>query len=249
VTPQTVNVDTARERGREIADRALAEEARIRAAYARRGDAWRYDWGNPAYMFTMHDLERRLLAAVRRSRLWPLSGKRILDLGCGTGYWLHRLISWGAQPELVAGIDLLRDRVGKAARLSAGSIGLSCGSALALPFGSARFDLVLQFMVFSSILDPDARRRVADEMVRVLAPEGAILWYDFAVPNPRNRDVGPVRAAEIRRLFPGCAVELHRVTLATPLARLVAPLSWTLCGLLNLVTPLRTHYLGAIRKR
>jgi len=31
--------------------------------------------------------------------------------------------------------------------------------------------------------------------------------------------------------------------------RLVAPRSWTLCALLNLVRPLRTHYLGVIRRQ
>ncbi|HVH66970.1 MAG TPA: class I SAM-dependent methyltransferase [Gemmatimonadales bacterium] len=250
MTPHAVNVDPAGGRGHVTAERSRAEEARIRAAYARRGGAWRYDWGNPAYVFAMHDLERRVLRALRRSGSWPLAGRRILDVGCGTGYWVQRLIAWGAQPDDVAGIDLLRDRVRKASRLSPSPVALSCGSALALPYRGATFDLVLQFMVFSSILDPEVRASVADEMVRVLAPgRGAILWYDFALPNPRNRDVRPVRAGEIRRLFPGCTVELRRITLALPLTRLLAPLSWTLCALLNLVPPLRTHYLGVITKR
>ncbi len=175
MTPKTLKVDSPEERGRVTGDRSRAEEARIRAAYARRGGAWRYDWGNPAYVFMMHDVERRVLAALRRSRLWPLGARRILDVGCGTGYWLQRLIAWGAQPQHAAGIDLLRDRVCK--------------------------------------------------------------------------DIRPVKAAGIRRLFPGCSVELDRVTLATPVTRLVAPLSWTLCALLNLVPPMRTHYLGVIRRR
>ena len=33
-------------------------------------------------------------------------------------------------------------------------------------------------------------------------------------------------AAEIRALFPGRRIELRRVTLAPPLARLVVPVSW-----------------------
>src|SRR5205823_7150452 len=153
------------------------------------------------------------------------------------------------QPRHAAGIDLLRDRVRGAARRCPPDIGLFCSSAVALPFRTASFDLVTQFMVFTSILDADVRRCVAEEMVRVLTPAGVILWYDFCVPNPRNPDLRPVKAAEIRRLFPGCSVELNRVTLAPPVARLVAPLSWTLCLLLNLVTPLRTHYLGVIRRQ
>jgi SAM-dependent methyltransferase len=249
MTPDALKAGPQEARGRLPSDQASAEEARIRAAYARRGGAWRYDWGNPAYVFTMYDLERRMLAALRRAGLWPLGTKRILDVGCGTGYWLQRLISWGAASQYAAGIDLLRDRVRRAARLCPRQIGLSCGSALALPFRSASFDLELQFMVFSSILDADLRRCVADEMVRVLTGDGAILWYDFCVPNPRNPDIRPIGLAEVRRLFPGCSVELNRVTLALPVTRLVAPVSWALCALLNLVPLLRTHYLGVIRKR
>jgi SAM-dependent methyltransferase len=200
-------------------------------------------------MFAMHDLERSVLMALQRSRLWPLGARRILDVGCGTGFWLRRLIDWGAQPPYTAGIDLLHDRVLTAARLAPRHVGLSCASAVALPFRSSSFNLILQFMVFSSILDLDFRRHVADEMVRVLAPEGAILWYDFCVPNPRNPDLRPVKAAELKHLFPDCVVERTRVTLATPVTRLVAPHSWTLCALLNRFPPLRTHYLGVIRRR
>lgn len=231
------------------AERVRAEEARIRTAYARRGRAWRYDWGNPTYVFAMHDLERRVLATLHRSGLCPLGGKRVLDVGCGTGYWLRSLIGWGAWPRHVVGIDLLRDRVFRAATLAPRHLGLSCGTAVELPFRGASFDLVLQFTVFTSILDPAFRRRVADEMVRVLKPDGVVLWYDFCVGNPANPDVRAVKAAEIARLFPGCSVSLRRVTLAPPLTRLVAPVSWTLCALLNLVPFLRTHYLGVIKRR
>ena len=245
----TLEVGHHSETSRVPGDPSHAEEARIRAAYARRGEGWRYDWGTPAYVFTMHDLERRLLAALRRSKLWPLGSMRILDVGCGNGHWLRRLVDWGAQPPHSTGIDLILDRLHRGAPLSPRQMGLSCASALALPFRDASFDLVLQFMAFTSILDSDFRRRIADEMVRVLTPEGAILWYDFCVPNPRNPDLRPVTAAEVKALFPDCVVELHRVTLATPVTRLVAPFSWALCGLLNRFPLLRTHYLGVIRRR
>ena len=69
------------------------------------------------------------------------------------------------------------------------------------------------------------------------------------VDNPRNPDVRAVSATEVTRLFPQCRVRLRRVTLAPPLARLLAPRAPTLCALLNLVPPLRTHYLGVIRRR
>jgi ubiquinone/menaquinone biosynthesis C-methylase UbiE len=227
---------------------AGSEEQRVRLAYARRGSDSRYDWANPAYAYAMHDLERQVLATLSRGKIWPLASRRILDVGCGTGHWLRRLLSWGAQPRHVAGIDLLRPRLRDAADLSPAGTRLSCGSALQLPFPEETFDLVLQFTVFTSILDSAVRRQVAGEMMRVVRPGGAILWYDFCVGNPRNPDVRAVTVSEVRELFPGWSVNLRRVTLAPPLTRLLAPVVPELCGLLNLVPLLRTHRLGVIRK-
>ena len=50
--------------------------------------------------------------------------------------------------------------------------------------------------------------------VSVLRSDGSILWYDFHVNNPRNPDVRRVTNNDIRDLFSGCSVELHRITLA-----------------------------------
>jgi hypothetical protein len=86
-------------------------------------------------------------------------------------------------------------------------------------------------------------------MLRVLKPRGLVLWYDFHVGSPRNRDVRAVGRSEIAGLFPGCSMSLQRVTLAPPIARLAAPRSWLLCRLLDAIPLLRTHYLGVIWKQ
>jgi hypothetical protein len=52
----------------------------------------------------------------------------------------------------------------------------------------------------------------------------------------------------LRRLFPGFAMRIRRVTLAPPLARLVAPRSRLAADLLERLPPLRTHILALIRK-
>lgn len=49
--------------------------------------------------------------------------------------------------------------------------------------------MVLTFTVFSSILDPQMAQNVAQEIVRVLRPQGFLLWYDFRFNNPRNPHV------------------------------------------------------------
>ena len=119
----------------------------------------------------------------------------------------------------------------------------------AITWPDQSFDLVTQFTVFTSILDPALKRAIAREMLRVLRPTGAILWFDFRVGNPRNSQVRGVPAAEIRSLFAGCRIDLVPVLLAPPLARLVAGWSRPLAELLHAVPLLRTHYAGLIRKR
>ncbi len=88
---------------------------------------------------------------------------------------------------------------------------------------------------------------MAAEMLRVVRPAGVIIWYDFFMRNPRNPYVQPVTRSDIQRLFPGCSLDLRRMTLAPPLARVLAPHSWGLCSILSRVPLLCTHYLGAIR--
>jgi hypothetical protein len=97
-------------------------------------------------------------------------------------------------------------------------------------------------------LDHDVRQLLADEIVRVLAPGGALLWYDFAYDNPANANVKGIKRAEVRRLFPSLRGRIKAVTLAPPLARLLAPRAWTLATLLEAIPLLRTHLMGVLIK-
>jgi SAM-dependent methyltransferase len=230
-------------------DSASAEEARIRAAYAKREeDDTRYSWSNPGYQFMVQQRERRLLTLFRRYDCENLAAKKILEVGCGTGQWLRDFVKWGARPENVTGVDLLPERVSRARHLCPPAVRIQCASAAQLPFSNERFDLVLQSTVFTSILDPDLKRRVASEMMRVVKPDGLILWYDYHVNNPWNNDVRGVKRREIYQLFPNCRIKLERITLLPHLARLLAPYSYLGCYLLEKLPPLCTHYLGIIRK-
>ena len=229
-------------------DREITADAeRVRTVYAARRGGHRYGWDQPGHQFMMQELERRLLRALRRHRLLPLAGRRVLEVGCGGGHFLRELVKWGADPARVVGIDLLEDRLADARRLVPSGVRVEAANAADTRFPAGSFDLVLQMTVFTSILSPAVRRRVAAEMRRVLAPGGAIVWYDFRVNNPRNRDVRAVGKAEIRSLFPGAAIGFEAATLAPPLARRLAPHAWWLCESLDLLPFLRTHYLAVIR--
>jgi len=230
-------------------DAETREIERIRSEYARRAaDASRgrqYSALEPAHLFAIQSRERGLLAMLRAEGITSFAGLRVLDLGCGSGDELRRLISYGASPEHLCGLDLIGERL-SAARCASPHLALVQGNAAHLPYPEATFDVVLQLTVFSSILDQVLRHRVAAEMLRVLKPAGLIIWYDFWL-NPTNRATRGIRPAEIKRLFPGCHHRFRRVTLAPPLARAVVPQSWLAGYLLETLPFLRTHYLAAIR--
>jgi len=102
--------------------------------------------------------------------------------------------------------------------------------------------------VFSSILDAATQRELAAAMWRWLRPGGAVLWYDFAVDNPRNPDVRGVPRARLRELFPEGRQQVQRITLAPPIARRVCRWHPSLYTVFNTIPLLRTHLLAWITK-
>lgn len=217
-----------------------------------------YSLENVANLFRRQSWERTVLRALSKARAFPLAERRILDVGCGSGQWLIDFESWGATRKNLAGIDLLPSRVRSArARLAAfrdeggeESVGADIreGNAAALPWKDQAFDIVCQSTVFSSILDPGVRRAVAAEMARVLALEGAIVWYDFFVNNPRNPHVRGVKPSEMSELFPGFASRSQRITLLPPLSRRLVPVSWLAAEGLERMRLLNTHLLVVLKR-
>jgi len=226
------------------------EEGRIQDVYERRRTekSRLYSWFNKGQLFWFQELERALLGLLAEHGIDSLENKTILDIGCGSGHWIREFVKLGATPENLTGIDLLDWRIDAAKRTCPSGVRLESGSAERLGFPDRSFDLIVQFTVFSSILDSGMKRKIASEMLRVLKEDGFIIWYDFFVRDPRNKDVSGIGKNEIRQLFPGCQVEFRRVSLVLPLVRLMAPYSWSLCYLLERLKVFNTHYLALIRR-
>jgi ubiquinone/menaquinone biosynthesis C-methylase UbiE len=227
------------------------ETLRIRSAYARRNYTVpkdRYSLFKEENLLAHQEVQRELIRLLRHFERTDLERAKILDVGCGAGFWLRQLIQWGARPGNLFGIDLLEERITEGKKLCPSALTLKCQDASRLDFEDCTFDLVLQFTVFTSVLDSMMKSDLAKEMKRVLRPGGCIVWYDYFVSNPRNPDVRGVNRKEIKQLFSGLSVHLRRITLAPPLGRAVGSRSPTLYRLLSICKPLCTHYLGFFQK-
>lgn len=187
--------------------------------------------------------DRDLLALLRRHDVGPLTGLRVLELGCGEGALLRSLLHYQADARRLAGVDIDIGRVGRA-RNSLPDVRLAVGDIASLPFRDGAFDLLFAFTVFSSVLDERARRRGAAEALRVLQPGGLLVVYDFWL-NPLNRRVRSLRPGELRALFAPRLVEMRRVTLAPPIVRALGGRS-SLCGPPERLPFLRTHLMAAV---
>lgn len=214
-----------------------------------------YSWFNPGNLFALHQRQRAILSTLKKNKYTDLSNLLILEMGCGGGGVLTEYLNFGASPENLHGVDLLPDRLLHAYHILPAS-GFANADGQSLPYSDKTFDLVLQSTAISSILDPELRKNICADMLRVLRspdptsgkPGGIILSYDFWL-NPTNPHTRGIRPGEIKRLFPNCHYEFHRITLAPPIARRLAPISWGLCLFLESLKIFNTHYLVAIKPK
>jgi SAM-dependent methyltransferase len=217
----------------------------VRERYARRvPQDSRYSLRNPAAMLSWQERLRAMVGLFAELGLPDLAGLRLLEIGCGTGGNLLDAMRLGFAPEHLAGVELLADRHGAARQVLPAGVQLWQGDATAIDLGAASWDIVWQSTVFSSLLDDGFQQRLADTMWRYVRPGGGVLWHDFTVDNPRNRDVRGVPLARVRALFPQASrIVTRRITLAPPIARAVTRVHPALYPLLNTLPALRTHVL------
>jgi SAM-dependent methyltransferase len=227
----------------------LHDEARaVAQRYARRAAGDRYSPFKPDVWQTLQERQRAMLALLARAGLHDAAALCVTEVGCGAGGNLLELLRLGFAPEHLTGVELLAERHAHARRMLPAPVTLWLGDALQAPLADASQDLVLQATVFSSLLDDVYQQRLAEAMWRWLKPGGAVLWYDFVIDNPRNRDVRGVPMARVRALFPQGRISRRRVTLAPPLARAVTSVHPALYTVFNAVPLLRTHILALIVK-
>lgn len=169
-----------------------------RRYYAAKGDDRSDPLRNAGVLFQNLAFEKSIVEALRRlpgdKRTW-----KILDTGCGAGFSLLRLLSYGLEPENLYGIDIEAGRIARGRRRFP-ALQLSHGDAGAMNFASDSFDLAMESTMFVQLTDEPMAQAIASEMLRVVRPGGYVLltdWrYSFGQPGYRA-----VSRARIRRLF------------------------------------------------
>jgi 2-polyprenyl-3-methyl-5-hydroxy-6-metoxy-1,4-benzoquinol methylase len=126
-------------------------------------------------MSEMHDEQGRRRKAAKMAavlehflRVPDLSGLRLLDVGCSTGYVTDELARRGAE---VVGIDIDEPGLARAKQVVGDRAALIACSADAVPLPSASFDVIVFNHVYEHVPDPDA---VMDEIRRLLKPNGVV---------------------------------------------------------------------------
>lgn len=120
----------------------------------------------------------RLVAHLDFTKIDP---KRILDIGCGTGY-VTRLLSQKFKKSQVTGLDLSESMVQHTRKQHTmrlpwhGKRHHCVADGCALPFADASFDLVTSNLAMQWVANPED---MLAEMRRVLAPGGLMLFATF----------------------------------------------------------------------
>jgi ubiquinone/menaquinone biosynthesis C-methylase UbiE len=140
------------------------------AAFGRRAQSYDSGW-----LGRLHSEVAQRTASVALS-VTP-QPRRILDIGCGTGYLLRYLAAHIANAEAIIGVDAAAAMIHVArARATDERVDVLNSSAEHLPFHDGAFDLVLSTTSFDHWHDQEAGLR---ECARVLDPNGVLVVTDL----------------------------------------------------------------------
>jgi ubiquinone/menaquinone biosynthesis C-methylase UbiE len=121
-----------------------------------------------------------LIRSALADALEPLAGRRVLDVGCGTGDDVRELAVRVGSAGSVLGADLSAVMVAEATRRNAAAPGLPVSFRVAdlrgLALGEETFDATRAKLTLAHCADVEA---AANELIRVTRPGGRVATFDY----------------------------------------------------------------------
>jgi ubiquinone/menaquinone biosynthesis C-methylase UbiE len=126
------------------------------------------------------EYRQKVMSRAYRELLGPLAGKRLLDVGCGSG---RGLVELAPESKFAVGCDASTDMLGVTARKLTNLPRWSLANSYAqqLPFATGSFDAVIT-LNFLHLFSLQTQREMVAEMIRVTKSGGTIvLEFDNAL--------------------------------------------------------------------
>jgi ubiquinone/menaquinone biosynthesis C-methylase UbiE len=149
-------------------------------------------------MYPMRDFRRRRELVHDALRAAP--GERVLDVGCGPGFYVAELLGRVGPRGAVVGVDSSPQMLGLAERRceQRGEVAFHEAEATSLPVDDAGFDAVLSVQVLEYVRDVAA---ALAEMHRALRPGGRVVVWDVDWSTVSWHSADPGRMDRVLRAF------------------------------------------------
>jgi arsenite methyltransferase len=138
-------------------------------------------------VYNRRDILRR--RALVHEALGAQPGERVLDAGCGPGFYVAEILNRVGPEGSVVGVDASTPMLGLAAKRCEGhdNVSFQEGDVTALPVPDSEFDRALSVQVLEYVADIPA---ALGELLRVLRPGGrAVIWdVDWATVSWHSED-------------------------------------------------------------
>lgn len=165
--------------------------------YAKRGKDRNDILSNAGVLFQYLALKKSVVEALRQLPI-DKNKSKVLDVGCGMGDSLAPLLSYGFDPSVLYGIDVISERIAEGNRRFPATH-LSCGDASRMGYESDMFDVVMESTMFVQITNDGLARKMADEMIRVTKSSGFIILVDwrYSFGHPEYKAVSQKRINDL----------------------------------------------------
>ena len=158
------------------------------------------------------EIVEHMVLSVYKGNLYKLVGKKVLDVGSGTGSMALALATWGAKVTTLDRVQEFADIADQKMKWFDGK-GV-CDSAYDLPFEDSSFDLILttNFWDTGTLNDKD-RLTAVGEMKRVLIPGGYLINTIRNASNPyiRRTERDPITKKKVMDVHNRIGLELLEI--------------------------------------